>query len=144
MSLRHSSVFLVILLLTACAGQPRSIKPVVATAQPEVPTTSSMSVSEEAAKTPVSLADEAPKPFDLTRPEIVAFIDAVSTQHAIPADELRALLGQGLFQPKIIVAMNRPAERVLAWWEYKDRLVSPERVARGREFWNTHRDRLSA
>jgi membrane-bound lytic murein transglycosylase B len=144
MSLRYFSVFAIILLLTACADQPRSVKPVVATPHSEVPKTSNVVASDEAAKTPASIADESPKPFDLTRPDIVAFIESLSSKHAIPADELRALLGQGMFQPKIIVAMTRPAERVLAWWEYKDRLVSNERVARGREFWNTHRDRLSA
>ncbi len=144
MSPRYSSVIAITLLLTACADQPRSVKPVVATPHSEVPKISGAVANDEAAKTTVTVADESPKPFDLTRPEIVAFIDSLSSKHAIPADELRALLGQGLFQPKIIVAMNRPAERVLAWWEYKDRLVSHERVTRGREFWNTHRDRLSA
>ena len=150
MSLRYSSVIGITLLLTACADQPRSVKPVVATPQVESVVASAESkpasdaTSAEGALAQNAVADETPRPFDLSRPEIVAYIDALSSKHAIPAEELRNLLGQGLFQPKIITAMTRPAERVLAWWEYKDRLVSNERVTRGREFWNTHRDRLSA
>ena len=150
MSRRNSSVIALALLLTACAAQPRSVKPVVAVPQAEsaasidkTNATNSATVGDAvASQTP--LVEESPRPFDMTRPEIVAFIDTLSTKHSIPADELRALLGQGIFQPKIITAMTRPAERVLAWWEYKDRLVSSERVARGRDFWNLHRDRLQA
>jgi len=148
MSRYNSAVITVALLLTACAEQPQSVKPVVAIPEPKVSTaathansTSAAAVSE-AVVANANLAEETPRPFDITRPEIVAFIDALSTKHAIPADELRALLSEGVFQPKIIAAMTRPAERVLAWWEYKDRLVSKERVTRGRDFWSLHRDRL--
>jgi membrane-bound lytic murein transglycosylase B len=148
MSQRHSFVIAIVLLLTACAGQPRSVKPVVAVPQSELPTSTdktnstSSATGGDAVASQAQVVEESPRPFDMSRPEIVAFIDALSAKHAIPADELRALLGQGVFQPKIITAMTRPAERVLAWWEYKDRLVSNERVIRGRDFWNLHRDRL--
>ena len=85
-----------------------------------------------------------PSPFDLERADIRGFIDEVSVKLGVPQDELRTLLGAGMFQPRIIAAISRPAESVLRWWEYSNRLVSTERVARGIEFARQQRDRLDA
>ena len=86
----------------------------------------------------------APTPFDLEREDIRSFIAETSKKHGIAESEIRALLSQGMFQPRIIAAITRPAETVLRWWEYSNRLVTPERVARGVEFSKEHRARLDA
>lgn len=80
----------------------------------------------------------------MSREDIRGFIDEVATKNAIPAEEVRALLAQGTFQPKIIAAITRPAESVLKWWEYSARLVSPTRIAAGVEFARSHGPRLAA
>lgn len=85
-----------------------------------------------------------PTPFDLSRPEIDGWIKEISARHAIPAGEIRALLAEGRSQPRIIAAMTRPAESVLAWWQYSERLVSETRIAQGVQFWREHRTRLEA
>lgn len=144
MSQRNALVFLIALSLSACATQSTSRAPAAAPMPALVVQAPPSPVVAETTSKLAESPDETPRPFDITQPEIVAFIDAMSSKHGIDAGELQTLLSQGVFQPKIIAAMTRPAERVLAWWEYKDRLVSAERIARGRDFWSTHRDRLTA
>ncbi|MBS0387408.1 MAG: lytic murein transglycosylase B, partial [Proteobacteria bacterium] len=47
-------------------------------------------------------------------------------------------------QPKIIEAMSRPAEKTLAWWEYRARFLTPERIDAGARLWREHRELLDA
>jgi membrane-bound lytic murein transglycosylase B len=107
-----------------------------------------VAASSAAASTGVTAAASTlpaePVPFDLAREDIRQFIDEVSAKHGVPQDELRALLGTGLFQPRIIAAISRPAETVLQWWEYSNRLVTAERIARGAQFAREHHARLEA
>jgi membrane-bound lytic murein transglycosylase B len=86
----------------------------------------------------------APAPFDLKRADITAWIDEVAARRAIPPAELRDLLASGRHQPAILTAMSRPAESVMSWWEYSEKLVAEQRIAEGAEFWRTHRARLEA
>jgi membrane-bound lytic murein transglycosylase B len=98
------------------------------------------------ADTPTSVTEnrgETVRAFDLQREEISRFIDELATEHNFDRDDLRRLLAEGRYQPKIIDAMTRPAEKVLAWWEYRARLVSAQRVQMGREFWQEHRELLA-
>ena len=85
-----------------------------------------------------------PTPFDLARPDIADWITEVSARHSLPADEVRALLAEGRSQPRIIAAISRPAESVLAWWQYSERLVTETRISQGVQFWREHRARLEA
>jgi len=89
---------------------------------------------------PVRLPPQAP--FDLSRRDIQAFVDDVAARNAIPRDELLALLGKAVAQPKIIEAMTRPAERVSPWWEYRARFLTEQRIREGVDFWAQHRERL--
>lgn len=97
-----------------------------------------------AVATPTPTPPPEPTPFDLDREEIRSFIEEVSKRHAIPENEIRSLLAQGMYQPRIIAAITRPAESVLRWWEYSQRLVTSERIARGVAFSREHRERLEA
>jgi len=77
--------------------------------------------------------------FDLERPEIVAFVARMSSVGFTP-EETYAVLAQAEPQPKIIEAMNRPAEKSLAWWEYRARFLTPERIDAGARLWREHRE----
>ena len=132
---------LLLLALGACASPPKksvptAVAPVVAPMPAPAP-----SPPPPAAPAPLP---EAPAPFDLEREDIRAFIDEVSTKNSIPAADIRALLAQGMHQPRIIAAITRPAESVLRWFEYSNRLVSAERIARGVEFARSQSARLEA
>jgi membrane-bound lytic murein transglycosylase B len=88
-----------------------------------------------------------PTGFDVDREDIRAFIDEVSKRNDIDRNSLEKLIGSAEPQPKIIERMNKPAERVLAWWEYRTRFLTEKRIADGVKFWEEHQatlDRVSA
>ena len=117
-------------------------------AAPPPPTPTSAPATPAAPSTvaavPAATPPAAPAPFDLSRPDITAWIDEVSARRAIPRAELRSLLAQGRQQPAILAAISRPAESVLTWGQYSERVVSAQRIAEGAEFWRMHRARLEA
>jgi membrane-bound lytic murein transglycosylase B len=80
-----------------------------------------------------------PNGFDVEREEIRTFIEEVAARHSLDKDELRKLIAKAEPQPKIIERMSKPAERVLAWWEYRNRFITEKRIADGVRFWNEHR-----
>jgi peptidoglycan lytic transglycosylase B len=80
-----------------------------------------------------------PARFDVTRPEIKTFIDDVAQRHSLSRAKLVKLIASAEPQPKIIEIMTRPAERVLAWWEYRALFVNEERIALGVQFWLDNR-----
>lgn len=90
-----------------------------------------------AAQTPASHSG-----FDLKRPEIRAFVDQVVEHKVMSRPEVLALLAQAKPLPAIIEAMDRPAERVLPWWQYRERFLTEKRITAGVAFWDEHRVKL--
>lgn len=82
------------------------------------------------------------KGFDLTRSDIVGFVDDVTARDSLNRKAVLALLAKAEPQPKVIERITKPAERVLQWWEYRDRFVNEKRIADGVQFWNDHRASL--
>ena len=80
--------------------------------------------------------------FDLSRSEIVSFVDEVVARDSLDRKAVLALLASAQPQPKIIDLINRPAERVLSWWEYRAHFLSERRIAEGTQFWLDHRETL--
>ena len=80
--------------------------------------------------------------FDIKRPEIVAFVNDLVARDQLSKKQVLALLRKGEPQPKIIEAMNRPAEKVTPWWEYHDRFLTEERISEGARFYSDHRASL--
>ena len=81
--------------------------------------------------------------FDLNRADIAAFADRMAGK-GFTREAVFALLAKAEPQPKIIEAMNRPAEKSLAWWEYRARFLSNERIDAGSRLWREHRELLDA
>jgi membrane-bound lytic murein transglycosylase B len=85
--------------------------------------------------------------FDLSRPEIRAFVDDVASRDRINRTKLYKILAKAEPQPKILELMSKPAERVSPWWEYRERFLTEKRINEGVQFWRDHRemlDRISA
>jgi membrane-bound lytic murein transglycosylase B len=80
--------------------------------------------------------------FDLSRSDIVSFVDEVAARDSLDRKGVLALLAQAEAQPKIIERITKPAERVLEWWEYRALFVNEKRIADGAQFWNDHRESL--
>lgn len=89
-----------------------------------------------------STAANTPPGFDLERPEIQAFLNDVAKRNDISRAQLVKLLNTAQPQPKIVELISKPAERVVPWWEYRDRFLTEDRIAMGVEFWNEHREHL--
>jgi membrane-bound lytic murein transglycosylase B len=81
--------------------------------------------------------------FDVKRPEIQAFI-AEQAKGGADAAALTALLASAVPQPKIVEAMERPAEKSLQWFEYRARFLTEERINAGVALWREHRALLDA
>ena len=82
-------------------------------------------------------------PFNVKRPEIAQWIrEVVSHRDGWSRRSLVRLLARAEPQPKVIEAMNRPLEKVAPWYEYRERLLTQERIDRGVQFWNDHRPAL--
>ncbi len=79
--------------------------------------------------------------FDLARAEVSAFVEQLAAE-GIARERTLALLAAAEPQPKIIEAMERPAEKTLQWWEYRARFLREERIAGGAMLWREHRELL--
>lgn len=79
--------------------------------------------------------------FDLTRPDIQQYVDQAVTQGLAREQVLRALAAAEP-QPQIVDAMSHPIEKTLEWWEYRARMVTPERIAAGVQLWREHKELL--
>jgi membrane-bound lytic murein transglycosylase B len=82
--------------------------------------------------------------YDATRPEVRAFVDEVVRKHDLPAKWVEDTVAAAELRQPIIDAMNRPAERVRPWFEYRANFLTDKRIAEGREFLARHRDELEA
>ncbi len=71
--------------------------------------------------------------FDPARADIDAFIASVGKKHGFEAEPLVALFAQVESKPAILQAIAKPAERTLAWDEYRPKFLVERRIARGAE-----------
>jgi len=82
------------------------------------------------------LADD--RRLDLSRPEVQLFISEIVNEGGLSRAQVEASLEQARFQPSIIKAISRPAERVLSWKEYQDIFLTDRRVSEGVAFLAKH------
>lgn len=82
--------------------------------------------------------------YDATRPEVRAFVDEMVRKHSLPPRWVEETVAAAELKQPIIDAMNRPAERVRPWFEYRANFLTDKRIADGRQFFAQHRDELEA
>ena len=80
--------------------------------------------------------------FDIKRPEVRSFIDTMTQQHGFEKAQLEALLKGAETKQPILDAISRPAERVVPWWEYRERFLTEKRINQGADFWLGHGEKL--
>lgn len=69
-----------------------------------------------------------------------ALIQHLSEQEGLDASWVRAVLNDAEYQPKIIAAMQRPAEKVLPWYKYRQIFLKQDRIDGGVAFIQKHAD----
>ena len=75
------------------------------------------------------------------RADVQAFITEMVDQHGFNRAKLEADFNKIRLQPKIIAAMNRPAE-AKPWYQYKNIFGQKKRITDGVKFWNKYRSAL--
>jgi membrane-bound lytic murein transglycosylase B len=88
-----------------------------------------------------SQADDAVH-LDVSRPDVVAFIDEMVEEHDFDRDDLATTLAKAKTRQSIIRKISTPAERELTWAEYRKIFMTRERIAAGTTFWIENRAML--
>ena len=70
--------------------------------------------------------------------ELRPFAESMAAKHRFEPGLLLTLLADAEYQPKIIQAMDRPAEK-LSWYRYRRIFLTSKRIQRGVEFWDKNR-----
>jgi membrane-bound lytic murein transglycosylase B len=101
-----------------------------------------MAAMAPASPEPATATATAPTGFDLSRADIEAFVADIAQRNSLAPKALGSLLAQAVPQPKIIELISKPAEKVAPWWQYRERFLTEERIARGVQFWLDNREPL--
>jgi len=91
---------------------------------------------------PVMAAKETPAGFPSQA--LATFLETAAQETGLPRPWLAATLQQATFQPDIIAAISRPAERTLTWGQYRALFLKPDRVEAGLAFYAAHREMVDA
>jgi len=76
------------------------------------------------------------------RADVRAYIAEVARDHAFTTTELEQLLARAERKQSILDAISRPAERTLAWHEYRNIFLKEPRISQGLDFWAEHAETL--
>jgi membrane-bound lytic murein transglycosylase B len=77
------------------------------------------------------------------RAQLARFATRVARRDGLSRRTVLGVLSQARAQPRIIEAISRPPEQVLAWWQYRRIFLTPGRIAAGVAFWQEHREALA-
>jgi membrane-bound lytic murein transglycosylase B len=80
--------------------------------------------------------------LDVERGDVRQFVDAMVEKHGYDREELTAVLEEAESQEAILTAINRPAEKMLTWHEYRNIFLTKERISAGVDFWREHKEEL--
>lgn len=76
----------------------------------------------------------------LERPDGKAFVEQLVRDHAFDAEQLQYWLAQAVRKDSILEAISRPAEKRLAWKDYRKIFVTDDRIEQGKAFLETYAD----
>ena len=79
-----------------------------------------------------------------TRSEVVDYVDGLVADHAFERGWLLDVFEGAEKSDEVIRKISRPAEKALAWHEYRNIFLTEQRIDAGVEFWRAHRDALDA
>lgn len=75
-------------------------------------------------------------------PSAVALVDELVNKHGFDRASLTALMAAAERQDKILESISKPAEKTLAWHEYRKIFLGEDRIHEGVEFWQQNRAAL--
>jgi peptidoglycan lytic transglycosylase B len=77
------------------------------------------------------------------RQDVADFIDEMVSEHKMDKGSLQTLFNKTEIRQDIIDLMNRPAEKVKPWYEYKKIFLTDSRLKKGLVFWKENKDVLA-
>lgn len=83
-----------------------------------------------------------PERHSLSRAEVDGFIDELVRDEGFSRLALEKMFAGVEYKPRIVELMERPAERRLTWWEYRNLFINDKRISEGVAYWQTHREIL--
>lgn len=93
---------------------------------------------------PVMASEEIPPREGFPPQALETFLETAAEETGLPRPWLEATLRQATFQPDIIAAISRPAERTLTWGQYRALFLKPDRIEAGLAFYAAHRQTVDA
>ena len=78
------------------------------------------------------------------REDVLAYMDALVSEHGFSKPELTAVFKDAEHQPRIVEAISRPKERTLKWYEYRRIFLQEPRIEQGAAFWRENEAVLEA
>lgn len=72
--------------------------------------------------------------FSASEPAIKQFIETTAREQQLPVEQVRRAVESAKFQPSIIAAMGKPAEKRLRWDEYRNLFMQQSRIDNGADF----------
>ena len=82
--------------------------------------------------------------LERSRPEVRAFIDETAAVFDLDKKQIADLLAEAETKQPILDAISRPAERVVPWFEYRERFLTERRIQQGADFWAANAASLEA
>jgi len=120
------------------APPPALLEPVTEPATPPLPPRVPQPPERPAA--PPEVTDP-----DIPRAQrIEAFVEYAASTYGVNPEQVRNILASAQPRPGIIKAMNRPAEKVRQWHEYRPIFLNDARINGGIAFYRQHRQTLDA
>ena len=81
--------------------------------------------------------------YDAEREDVRLFIERLVSEYGFDADYVSAMLAQSESKQSILDAISKPAERTLAWHEYRKIFITRKRIDAGIRFLDEHADSLA-
>ncbi len=77
------------------------------------------------------------------RTEVVEFVQRMARDTGYTEQELVGLFAQVKKQEHLFARLDKPAEKELAWYQYRGIFLKDKRIVRGVKFWRQHQELLS-
>jgi membrane-bound lytic murein transglycosylase B len=138
----HALYLAALLSAVAACAQPVKHDPLVATPRPGGGASPAPATTPAATVALAGAASSTPAPVPaLAADKEAAFVAATAQASGMPAEEIRAWLGQARYQQGIINAITRPAEGK-PWKDYRPIFMTADRIDSGRAFYAAHKAEL--
>ena len=80
--------------------------------------------------------------FYQDRPEVLEFVEMMNKKHGFSKNNLIQLFSKATYQERVVRIMNRQPEGTMTWSQYKETMITPERIDSGKTFINTYKEHL--